>query len=78
MSTDEILNFFIEYKVWFIVGFSVIVLAIIGFIANKKKWLPGSKKKQLTEEETETLEFYDGKEVAQNDAGINNEAPGVG
>ncbi len=77
MSTDEILNFFIENKVWFIAGIAIIILAIIGFIANKKKWLPSSKKKELSEEEAATLEFYDGKVTEQNQNVENSIEPEV-
>lgn len=37
MNTDVILDFIVEYYLWFIIGGGILLLAIIGFIADKKK-----------------------------------------
>lgn len=44
MNTDEILDFIVNYYIWFIVGGLIIIMAIIGFVADKKKLFPSQKK----------------------------------
>ena len=61
MNTDVILDVIVEYYIWFIVGFGVIVLAIIGFVADKKKLLPTksnhkAKEKQNIIEEKQDIQ----------------------
>lgn len=51
MNTDVILDFIVEYYIWFIVGFGIIVLAIIGFVADKKKLLPTKNNHKNVEKE---------------------------
>lgn len=36
MNTDAILEFIVDYYIWFIIGGSILILALIGFIADKK------------------------------------------
>ena len=50
MNTDAILDFMVEYYIWFIVGGAILLLAIIGFIADKKKLFKKSKNKNSNEE----------------------------
>lgn len=44
MNTDEILDFIVKYYIWFVIGGFIIIMAIIGFIADRKKLLPTNKK----------------------------------
>lgn len=46
MNTDVILDFVVENYIWFIIGGVVILLAILGLVADKKKIIPKDKKKQ--------------------------------
>lgn len=44
MNTDRILDFIVNYYIWFIVGGLIIIMAIIGFVADKKKLFPSQNK----------------------------------
>lgn len=44
MNTDKILDFIVEYYIWFVLGGFIIIMAIIGFIADRKKLLPSNSK----------------------------------
>lgn len=44
MNTDKILDFIVEYYIWFVIGGLIIIMAIIGFIADRKKLLPTKNK----------------------------------
>lgn len=44
MNTDEILDFIVKYYIWFVIGGFIIIMAIIGFIADRKKLFPTNKK----------------------------------
>ena len=44
MNTDKILDFIVEYYVWFVLGGFIIIMAIIGFVADRKKLLPSNSK----------------------------------
>lgn len=61
MNTDAILDFVVDYYIWFVIGGSILLFAVIGFIADKKKIF--SKKnnnkdinKSLENEETKTID----------------------
>ena len=47
MNTDAILDFVVDNYIWFIVGGAIIILAIIGVIAEKKKIIPKKKEIEL-------------------------------
>lgn len=51
MNTDAILDFIVEFYIWFIIGGAIILFAIIGFIADKKKIF--DKKKPKTHKKVE-------------------------
>jgi len=64
MNTDAILDFIVEYYIWFIIGGSILILAIIGFVADKKKLLPHNKKKNDVNNESTNNEMH---EVSNNE-----------
>lgn len=53
MNTDEILDFIVNYYIWFIVGGLIIIMAIIGFVADKKKLFPSQKKPEKIKKKDE-------------------------
>lgn len=53
MNTDEILDFIVNYYIWFIVGGLIIIMAIIGFVADKKKLFPSQKKSEKIKKKDE-------------------------
>ena len=46
MNTDQILDFIVEYYIWFIIGGAIILVALIGFFADKENALPNKKGKK--------------------------------
>lgn len=44
MNTDAILDFVVDNYIWFIIGGVVLLLAILGLIADKRKIIPKNKK----------------------------------
>lgn len=58
MNTDQILDFIVEYYIWFIIGGAIILVALIGFFADKKNALPNKKgnKRNPKMEEMDDLE----------------------
>lgn len=44
MNTDAILDFIVDYYIWFIIGGLILLVAIIGFVADKKHLFPNDEK----------------------------------
>lgn len=59
MNTDIILDFFVEYYIWFIIGGAILLLAIIGFIADKKQFFSKKKNKGYEKNDNELNEFQE-------------------
>lgn len=55
MNTDAILDFIVEFYIWFIVGGAIILFAIIGFIADKKKIFEKKQNKKIFDDEIKEL-----------------------
>lgn len=80
MNTDIVLDFLVDYYIWFIVGGLVLLVAIIGFIADKKKLFPGAKKeekqkikKQKTEKsKKDTSDIWDLDDTENSNENDNN------
>lgn len=59
VNTDVILDFIVEFYIWFIIGGAIILFAIIGFIADKKKIFNKQKKNSKTHDETKENIVHD-------------------
>ncbi len=56
MNTDGILDFIVEYYIWFIIGGIIIIVAFIGFFSEKKHVLPKRKHEKKGKIKNEEIE----------------------